>query len=94
MIRAAALALLVLVACKHSATGVPACDEHLGRRRVCAKQIGGELGAGLAAEADRLEQLWSSAAQRDIKDWSAKYGRKWCRAAAEEARLAFPECRW
>lgn len=94
MTRAAVLGLIVLCACKHSATAVPECDEHLARRRACADQIGGALGEAIDREADRLEALWTSAAKRPVKNWKEKYGRKWCTAATVEARTAFPECRW
>jgi len=89
-----ALLVLVVAACKHSATGVAECDAHLERRRACADQIGGELGQSIAREADRLEATWASAAKRNVKGWKDKYGRKWCTAAGVDARTAFPECRW
>jgi hypothetical protein len=94
MTRAALLALIVVSACKHSATGVAECDDHLVRRRACAAQIGGDLGASIEREADRLEALWTSAGKRDVKGWRDKFGRKWCTAAGVDARTAFPECRW
>lgn len=94
MWRAALLGMIALGACKHSATSVPACDEHLAHRRACADQLGGELGNELAREADRLEALWTSPATQQAKNWKDKYGKKWCTAATAEARTAFPECRW
>lgn len=94
MTRSALLVLIAVAACRHSATGVTECDEHLARRRACAEQIGGDLGASIDREADRLYGLWSSAAKRDVKGWKEKYGRKWCTAASVDARTAFPECRW
>ncbi len=90
----AALLLLIAVGCRRSATGVAECDEHLERRRACADQIGGDLGASIDREADRLAALWTSAGTRNIKGWKDKYGRKWCTAATVDARTAFPECRW
>lgn len=93
-----ALVLIGLVAigaaCKTRPTGVAACDQHLAARRACAKQLGGELGDAQAREADRLERQWLDAAAKDIKDWKQKYAPKWCRAATEDARTAFPECSW
>lgn len=95
MTRAALLLLIVAAsACKRSATGVPECDEHLVQRRACAEQLGGDLGASIDREADRLSALWTSAGTRAIKGWKDKYGRKWCTAATADARTAFPECRW
>lgn len=94
MTRSALLALIVVCACKQSATGVPECDDHIVRRRACAEQLGGDLGASIDREADRLEALWTSAGNRNVKGWKDKYGRKWCTAATADARTAFPECRW
>lgn len=94
MIRAALLAMIALGACRHSATGVPACDDHLAHRRACANQVGGELGAALDQEADRLQALWTSPATQQAKGWKAKLGTKWCTAATLDAQIAFPECRW
>lgn len=94
MTRSALLVLIAIAACKHSATSVAECDDHLARRRACAEQIGGDLGASIAREADRLEAQWGSAAKRGVKGWKEKYGRKWCTAASVDARTAFPECRW
>lgn len=92
--RLVVFALLALVACKRHTTNVAACDDHLAQRRACAKQLGGGLGDSVAREADRLEQLWMDAAKRGVKGWKDKYGKKWCLAATEDARTAFPECRW
>jgi hypothetical protein len=94
MTRSALLALIVLCACKHSVTGVAECDEHLVRRRACAERLGGDLGASIDREADRLQALWTSAGTRNVKGWKDKYGRKWCTAATVDARTAFPDCRW
>jgi hypothetical protein len=94
MTRSALLALIVLCACKHSVTGVAECDDHLVRRRACAAQLGGDLGASIDREADRLSALWVDAGTRNVKGWKDKYGRKWCTAATADARTAFPECRW
>ncbi len=94
MTRAALLVLIALAGCQRSVTGVPACDDHLRQRRACASQIGGDLGELIDREADRLETLWSSTAKRNVKGWKDKYGKKWCTAANDEARTAFPECRW
>ncbi len=86
--------LVVLAACRQHGTGVDACDEHLAARRACAKQLGGEFGEAQRREADRLERLWIDASAKNIKDWKKKYAPKWCAAATEDARTAFPECRW
>jgi hypothetical protein len=94
MTRSALLALIVVCACRQSATNVAECDDHLARRRACAEQLGGALGASIDREGDRLEALWTSAGKRNVKGWKDKYGRKWCTAATVEARTAFPECRW
>lgn len=94
MIRAALVAAIALAACKHSATGIPACDDHLAKRRACAKQIGGSLGETLADDADRLEASWNAARAKNIKNWQEKYAPKWCRAASDDARIRFPECAW
>jgi hypothetical protein len=92
--RLAAIGLLALVACTRHTTGVPACDEHLEHRRACAKQIGGELGADIAREADRLEDLWMGTAKKGVAGWKDKLGKKWCSAATLDAATQFPECRW
>ena len=94
MTRAALLVLIAAAGCKHSATGVAQCDEHLENRRACARQLGGDLGASIDREADRLEALWTSAGTRNVKGWKDRFGRKWCTAATVDARTAFPECRW
>ncbi len=94
MTRAALLVLIALAGCKRSITGVAACDEHLRHRRACATQLGGELGALIDRDADRLGETWAAAAKRNVKGWKDKYGTKWCTAASDEARTAFPECRW
>lgn len=94
MTRSALLVMIALAACDRSATNVTECDEHLARLRSCAEQLGGDLGASIERDADRLERLWTSAAKRNVKGWKDKYGRKWCTAASQEARTAFPECRW
>ena len=88
------LVSLCEVACRKQTTGVAACDDHLAARRACAKQLGGELGDAQLREADRLERLWLEGSAKSIKDWKDKYAPKWCRAATEDARSAFPECRW
>jgi hypothetical protein len=90
----AALVLVTLLGCKHSATGVTACDDHLAKRHACAQQLGGSLGASIEAEGARLEATWSSASKRDLKGWKDKYGKKWCTAATADAKSAFPECTW
>jgi hypothetical protein len=94
MIRASLLVLIALAGCKHSATGVAACDDHLALRRACAGQLGGDLGASIEREADRLEALWTSTAKQNVKGWKETYAAKWCTAATDQARTAFPECRW
>lgn len=86
--------LCALASCKKHTTGVDACDVHLAARRACAEQLGGELGESQRREAERLERLWLDAGAKNIGDWKKKYAPKWCRAATEDARTAFPECRW
>ncbi|MBL9013910.1 MAG: hypothetical protein JNL83_07030 [Myxococcales bacterium] len=88
------LVALGAAACRKHTTGVAACDDHLAARRACAAQLGGTLGEAQRREADRLERLWLEAGARSIVDWKTTYAPKWCRAATEDARTAFPECRW
>ena len=88
------IAVVAIASCKKHTTGVAACDDHLAARRACATQLGGTLGDAQRLEADRLERLWLEAGAKSIKDWKDKYAPKWCRAATEDARTAFPECRW
>ena len=86
--------LVAVAGCRKHTTGVAACDEHLAARRACADRLGGALGEAQRREADRLERLWIEASAKGIKDWKQRYAPKWCRAATEDARTAFPECRW
>jgi hypothetical protein len=88
------IGIVAIAACRKQTTGVAACDDHLAARRACATQLGGSLGEAQHREADRLEQLWIEASAKSIVDWKTKYAPKWCRAATEDARTAFPECRW
>ena len=64
-----------------------------GHNLVLAARRKDELNS-VAREADRLEQLWLDTAKRGVKGWKDKYGNKWCLAATEDARTAFPECAW
>ena len=88
------IGLVAVASCRKHTTGVTACDDHLAARRACAKQLGGSLGEAQRREADRLERLWIEASGKSITDWKKKYAPKWCGAATEDARTAFPECRW